>query len=161
MAVFHSQSILSTSSLPQEPTVSLKVSTLSQDDYAAWDEYVIRNAHGTPFHLIAWKKTIEESFYYKPHYLIARDQSIRGILPLFFVHNAVIGKALISSPFAVYGGILADSKEAHRMLFDRAKALGEQLRVDYIELRNWNREQCVGEPNVSRYVAFHQELGMD
>jgi FemAB-related protein (PEP-CTERM system-associated) len=158
MAVSQSQNVLSISSLPQEP---VKVSVLSQADHEAWDEYAFRHSHGTPFHLIAWKKTIEESFHYKPYYLIARDDSVRGILPLFFIHNPVIGKALISSPFAVYGGILADSREAHRMLFDHAKALGERLRVDYIEFRNWSREQCVGEPNVSRYVAFHQELGMD
>ena len=51
-------------------------------------------------------KTIEESYRYRPMYLLARDgQGIRGVLPLFIVRNPIMGTVLISSPFAVYGGI--------------------------------------------------------
>lgn len=141
-----------------DPPASLSISTLSEQDHSAWDDYAINNPHSTPFHLIAWKKTIEECFRYTPHYLVARDHSIRGILPLFLVRNSILGKALISSPFAVYGGILADSDDARRMLYKHARELGEQLSADYIEFRNCHRDQCVGEPNVSRYVTFHQIL---
>src|ERR1035438_8748100 len=71
------------------------------------------------------------------------------------------GKALISSPFAVYGGILADSAEARDALYGYVKGLGEELGVDYIELRNAWPEQCGGISNVSRYVTFTQELAPD
>jgi FemAB-related protein (PEP-CTERM system-associated) len=131
---------------------------LTEDDYHAWDEFVHTHPHGSPFHLIAWKKTIEEAFGYEPRYMLATDgERIRGILPLFFIRNWMTGKILLSSPFAVYGGILANSPEAQRGLYERAKQLGEELRVEYIELRNACPEQCVGRPNVDRYVTFSQQ----
>ena len=139
--------------------MSVCVSEFQPHDHAEWDQFVLAHSHASPFHLLAWKKTIEESFGYRPVYLLARvDHRVRGILPLFLVRNPVIGKALISSPFAVYGGILADSSEARRAVYDHLRGLGDELGVDYIELRNAYSEQCVGESNVSRYVTFTQEL---
>jgi FemAB-related protein (PEP-CTERM system-associated) len=138
------------------------VRPLRPHDCQAWDQFVLRHPHGSPFHLIAWKKTIEESFGYRALYLVATDGGrIRGILPLFYVRNPVIGKALISSPFAVYGGVLADSPSAAHQLYARAKRLGTKLAVDYLELRNAFAEQCAGTPNVSRYVTFVQQVGPD
>jgi FemAB-related protein (PEP-CTERM system-associated) len=105
---------------------------------------------------------MEESFRYRPYYLVARDSGgIRAVLPLFLIHNRFLGKALISSPFAVYGGILAASASARDALYGYAKGLGEELGVDYIELRNAWPEQCAGISNVSRYVTFTQDLAPD
>lgn len=109
---------------------------------------------------MAWKDSIEQTFRYQPFYLLASDgDRIRGVLPLFLVRNLLMGKALISSPFAVYGGILADSMEARRALYERAGALGHQLQAQFLELRNAFPEQCVGPSNVTRYVSFSQGVG--
>lgn len=138
------------------------VRRLRSADFQAWDEFALKHRYGSPFHLISWKKTIEETFRYRPAYLAAMEgDRIQGILPLFYVRNPVIGKALISTPFAVYGGVLAESPAVARRLYERAKRLGTKLSVDYIELRNAFAEQCVGEPNVSRYVTFVQQVGPD
>lgn len=135
---------------------------LNDQQVAEWDEFVLRHPDATPFHLIAWKRTIEESFGYRAIYLFATDsRRIRGVLPLFLVKNAIIGKALISSPFAVYGGILADCDEALRSLHARAVSLGQELGADYIEFRNTRREQCVSGANIDRYVSFSQPLVRD
>ncbi|HLI86863.1 MAG TPA: FemAB family XrtA/PEP-CTERM system-associated protein [Bryobacteraceae bacterium] len=135
------------------------VCELKSEDFAAWDEFVLRHPHGSPFHLTAWKKTIEEAFGYQPFYLSAKSGSrVEAVLPLFFVRNPIIGSALISSPFAVYGGILAESPQAGQLLYDYAKWLGRKVSADYIELRNAYGEQCVGTPNVSRYVTFVQDV---
>ena len=135
---------------------------LREEDHQNWDEFVRRHPHGSPFHLTAWKRTIGESFGYAPRYLLAEDKGeIRGILPLFLVRNPLIGKALISSPFAVYGGILADSDDVRSRLYHHVKQLGTELGADYIELRNAFPEQCVGTSNVSRYVTFTREAGSD
>jgi len=128
-------------------------------DHARWDEFVRRHPHGSPFHLQAWRNVIEEAFGYKPMYLLAeRDGSIEGVLPLFLVSNVLIRKALISSPFAVYGGILANSRDAAVRLYGEAKLRAEALGVEYVELRNAYPEQCVSEPNVARYVTFTQRI---
>jgi FemAB-related protein (PEP-CTERM system-associated) len=135
---------------------------LSEQDHEKWDAFALDHPHGSPFHLTAWKKTIEESFGYKPIYLLAKDNhGIRGILPLFLVQNRIIGKVLVSSPFAVYGGILADSDEIRARLYDQVKELGAKLDVDYIELRNAFPEQCVEPSNISMYVTFTQETSPD
>jgi FemAB-related protein (PEP-CTERM system-associated) len=131
----------------------------AETDAARWDAFVAQHPLGTPFHLTAWRNTIQTAFRYKSCCLVATgDEQIRGVLPLFLVKNPVIGKALISSPFAVYGGILAASAEARDALYGAAVELGRRLGVEYIELRNSAPEQCAGESNVSRYVAFRKTL---
>ena len=63
-----------------------------------------------------------------PKYLVVVQGSrIRGVLPLFLVKNLLLGKVLISSPFAVYGGILADSDEAREALCTHVRHMGESL----------------------------------
>ena len=144
------------------PGLELVCRLEQESDAQQWDDFVFRHLHGTAFHLQAWKRTIQESFGYRPLYLVAsQGDRLRGVLPLFLVRNPIIGKVLLSTPFAVYGGILADSHAARRVLYDHARSMGEQLGVEHIELRNAYPEQCVGEPNVSRYVAFSRELVTD
>jgi FemAB-related protein (PEP-CTERM system-associated) len=141
---------------------ALSCGSLLEDEFRQWDDFVQAHPRSSPFHLLVWKRTIEESFRYRPYYLVARGgDRVRAVLPLFLVRNPLLGKALISSPFAVYGGILADSVEARDALYGYVKGLGEELGVDYIELRNAWPEQCGGVSNVSRYVTFTQELAPD
>jgi len=142
--------------------MNIQVRPFAAADSQAWDEFVFRHRHGSPFHLIAWKKSIEETFGYQPLYLAAEDQNgICGVLPVFLVKNLLVRKALISSPFAVYGGILANCEAAREALKNRLRQLGESLDVEYIELRNAYPEQCVGFSTVCRYVTFTQEIGPD
>jgi FemAB-related protein (PEP-CTERM system-associated) len=141
---------------------ALTCGQLLEGEFRQWDDFVQAHPRSSPFHLLAWKRTIEESFRYRPYYLAARGGGrVRAVLPLFLVRNPLLGKALISSPFAVYGGILADSAGARDALYGYVKGLGEELGVDYIELRNAWPEQCGGISNVSRYVTFTQELAPD
>jgi FemAB-related protein (PEP-CTERM system-associated) len=146
-------------SQPDVDPTPLQVLRLEEVDALRWDEFVMRHPLATPFHLLAWKRTVEESFHFRPMYLLAADDDgIRGVLPLFVVQNPVLGKALISSPFAVYGGILADCEDAVKRLHAGALELGRKLGVDYVEFRNSRVEQCVSGPNVDRYVSFSQPL---
>ena len=135
--------------------MAVTVDFLTSDGTSAWDQFVEVHPHGKPFHLLAWRDTIESIFHFTPQYLCARsDGVLAGILPLFLVRNPLSGKALISSPFAVYGGILATSPEAHEALRDRVRELGEELEVQYVDLRNSATEQRAGFSPVDRYVTF-------
>src|ERR1041384_7657233 len=101
------------------------VELLQPCDHGKWDAFVLQHQQGSPFHLIAWMKTIQEKFGYKPFYLVAREgQRVAGALALFLVANPIIGRVLISSPFAVYGGILAEGSGARRALYERALQIG-------------------------------------
>ena len=49
-----------------------------------WDAFVRSSAHGSPFHLLAWKRVVEAAFGHRPHYLLAvGSDRVEGVLPLF------------------------------------------------------------------------------
>jgi FemAB-related protein (PEP-CTERM system-associated) len=50
--------------------------------------------------------------------------------------SRLFGSALVSVPFAVYGGPVADDPASHDALDAYAVALGERLNVDYLEYRS-------------------------
>ena len=138
------------------------ISVLTGNDEGAWDEYVLRSPFGSPFHQVAWKNAIEEAFGYRPLYLMAREKDrVLGVLPLFVIENVIVRRALLSTPFAVYGGVLADSPEVQVALREQVKTIGEALEVEYVELRNAHPEQCLGFSEINRYVTFTQEIGPD
>ncbi len=138
----------------------IRIRSFEPQDGPAWDAFVRAHPQGSPFHLIAWKKSIEAVYPYKPQYLLAvAEDRIRAVLPLFLVSNVLMGKVLLSTPFAVYGGILADSPEAQNALREELEKISRSMGVDHSELRNLHTDQCVGFSNVSRYVSFVQQIG--
>ena len=144
------------------PSAALLVRPLEEADRPLWDRFVWAHPHGSPFHLIAWKKSVEQTFDYRSNYLLAtREGRVSGVLPLFLIQNWLMGKVLLSSPFAVYGGILADSAESREALCRAARTLGERLGVKHVELRNGWEEQTSGLPRLNRYVTFTQSIGPD
>ena len=137
----------------------ISVREFQHHDQARWDEFARSHPLGSTFHQIGWKKTIEDNYSHRPRYLLAeRSGRIEAILPLFLVKNFLAGKALISSPYAVYGGVLANSDEARDALRDSVRELGRQLGVGYVELRNVDERQSLGFQPIRRYVTFRQDL---
>ena len=154
----HTSGTLSIWPVPAVPP-AIVVRPYQQSDERAWDAFVYKHDHGTPFHLVAWKRVIEETYGYKALYLVAcLGSEIHAILPLFLVHNLIVGRALISSPFAVYGGALCLSFEAQRLITAYVEQLGEELGVQYVELRNKHPEQRLGFTSLNRYVGFLQPI---
>lgn len=140
--------------------MSLRIDQLAPGQELIWDAFVCAHPHGTPFHLLAWKRTIEATFPYQSRYLCAfrPDGSLRGILPLFLVDTFLTGKVLLSTPFAVYGGILAEDDQARDALGQHLRAMAEAEAVQYVELRNSWPDQCLGFHPVDRYVTFTQPV---
>lgn len=138
------------------------VAFLDAASHQGWDEFVLSHPQGSPFHLTGWKKSIEATFGYKSYcLLVRRDGRIHGVLPLFLVDNILMGKVLLSSPFAVYGGALTTGKEAKAALRERVERLANEMGVQYVELRNAHPEQRLGFAAVPRYVTFTQQIGPD
>ncbi|HET7208499.1 MAG TPA: FemAB family XrtA/PEP-CTERM system-associated protein [Terriglobales bacterium] len=127
-----------------------------------WDAFVSRHVQGTLFHLTAWKRAIERAFGFESRYLAVVDRGeIRGVLPLFLVRNLVQGKALISVPFGVYGGICADDDETSQLLREAACGLARQERVQYLELREQSPTPHPEFECKRLYVTFDRELPPD
>jgi FemAB-related protein (PEP-CTERM system-associated) len=160
MGSIQMQVLRSTTQETSRPSITIRL--LTPDIEQQWDEFVLAHPQGSPFHLVAWKKSIEETFGFQSEYRLAMEGSrIRGVLPVSLVKNPLIRKALISIPFATYGGILADSPEALSFLAEEARSIGETLGVEYLELRNAHVEQCAGFARISRYATFLQPVGPD
>ncbi|MCB1775381.1 MAG: peptidoglycan bridge formation protein FemAB, partial [Gammaproteobacteria bacterium] len=158
----------STAELPRTPNTAMPdqqrlcIRPAAETDAEAWDRYVTAHADGTFFHRYGWKRLLESTYRYPGHYLLAEDDAgIRGVLPLGEVRHLLFGHSLISVPFCVYGGVLADDVAVRTMLEDEAMALASRLNVDHLELRNerpvrddWLRKDAL-------YVTFKRELSED
>jgi FemAB-related protein (PEP-CTERM system-associated) len=139
--------------------MAVNLRSFVEADTPAWDAFVESHPHGTVFHLTAWLRAIRATFGYQQRYLLAeRGGQISGVLPLFFVSNFIQGRILLSSPFAVYGGVLAGDEESRMALAEGAARLGRELGVGHVELRNGFDAQRVGWAPVDRYVTFTQKL---
>ncbi len=113
----------------------MKILPLAQDT-SAWDRYVRAHRAATFFHQAAWRQVIERAFQHRTHYLVAeQDGAIAGVLPLAQVKTRLFGHALISLPFCVYGGPLAENDAVGAALATEAAALARRLGADATELR--------------------------
>jgi FemAB-related protein (PEP-CTERM system-associated) len=133
-----------------------------QDEHtSSWDRFVYQQETATFFHLTGWKRAVEKTFRYKAVYLLALENGdIQGVLPLFLIKSRLFGKFLVSTPFAVYGGICAISDEARRLLLEKAKTIAQEHDVDYLELRN-RRPDPSALPLNDLYVTFLKPLPAD
>jgi len=107
-----------------------------------WDAYVYEHKDGTFFHLSQWRNVITEAFNHASYFLQAKeDEKIVGILPLVEVKSTLFGHALISTPFCVYGGAIANTDNVRQLLEQKACQQAESLAVDYLELRYKNAQE--------------------
>lgn len=123
-----------------------------------WDAFVRSAPHGSPFHLLAWKRAVETTFRHRAHYLMAlRGNAVEGVLPMFEVRGLLGGRALVSVPYGVYGGICAASAEARQALLDAATDLAKRTGAGYVELRH-RAGQEMELPTKSLYVTFSRTI---
>jgi FemAB-related protein (PEP-CTERM system-associated) len=126
-----------------------------------WNDYVQGSAHGTFFHLAEWEQVLSRAFGHRCRYLCAREGGrIRGVLPLAEVRSWLFGHSLISTPFCVYGGAIADSEDIAAQLEGAAIELGRKLGVGYVELRNRDRVSAAW-PEKQLYVTFRKSIALD
>jgi FemAB-related protein (PEP-CTERM system-associated) len=135
----------------------LIVESLTDDSAAAWDEFVLKNSTGSFFHLTSWMKVIQDTCYiYSRH-----GGRITGIFPLFRVKNWITGDRLISTPFAVSGGICAEDDQSEDALLHYAQQFARKEALDYLELRS-ERGKLYSDfhPNCL-YATFTKDLSSD
>jgi FemAB-related protein (PEP-CTERM system-associated) len=145
-----------------EPALSAcRVARFEPQDAARWNAFVNAHPQGTFFHRAEWASVLRRAFSHRAHYLYAeRDGSICGVLPLAEVKSALFGHSLVSTPFCVYGGILAEDSAAHAALEREACELGTRLGVGYVEMRNRQRMHPQW-PSKDLYVTFRRPITAD
>jgi FemAB-related protein (PEP-CTERM system-associated) len=142
-------------------TGSVSVRRCAPGDAARWDAFVERCPEATFFHRIGWRAIIEEVFRHRTHYLLAeRGGEIAGVLPLAQVRSRLFGHAVVSLPFAVYGGPAAVDAVAANALIDAAEKVAADLGAGHLELRNL-RAYRPDWPRQDLYVTFRKALLRD
>lgn len=139
----------------------MEVRVLADAEHSRWDAFVASQSDATFFHRAGWRTVLQEALGHPCHYLYAEeDGKIAGILPLGHVKSRLFGNALISTPFCVYGGIVAASDEARAALDAAACRLARELEVDCLELRNC-APGVLPRPGKDLYVTFRKRLSPD
>ncbi len=104
-------------------------------------------------------KPLSGTFLRHPTYFLYAEQhgEIQGVLPLAHVSSLLFGNALVALPFAVYGGVAANTPEAAAALEAEAQSLARKLAVDHLEFRNI-KPRHADWPTQSLYVTFRKEI---
>jgi FemAB-related protein (PEP-CTERM system-associated) len=141
---------------------AVRVRPFQLSDRDAWNAFVRAHPDGTFFHLAEWQYVLHRSFGHASHYLLAESAQgeIRGVLPLVRVKSLLFGDALVSTPFCVYGGIVAADDAAQVALTREACVLARRLGVDHLEMRN-RRRQHPEWPVKELYVTFRKSIDPD
>src|SRR5438094_6932347 len=126
---------------------------------ASWDRYVLSHPDGSGYHLMAWRRVMEDVFGHSTFYLMAtdEDQTVHGVLPLVFLPSPLFGRLLVSMPYVNYGGLLADTVEARDALLTAAIDLAKEHRAAHVELRQ-SEALGVGWPVKHHKVSMRLEL---
>ena len=138
--------------------MSSQIKRLATTDVGRWNDFVQQHPDSTFFHLAEWKDVLEQAFGHATHYLYSEaNGEITAVLPLAEVKSWLFGHSLVSTPFCVYGGVLANDDKSARLLVEKACELARELNVDYLELRNRQRQQ-ESWPCKELYVTFRKTI---
>ena len=99
------------------------------------DDFLDAQPTATPFHSRAWLGAVQAATGHCAHVLLCEERSrIVGLLPLHRA-SSLFGAALVSTGFAVGGGVLAETPRAATLLAGAAEELAARLACPAIELR--------------------------
>lgn len=123
--------------LVHERAVVREANLADISECARIDEYVMQHPDSTPFHLTAWLKGVEAGTGQLAACLLAETATgaIEGVLPVHAVGSPLFGRALVSTGFAVGGGILAVSQGVAERLAEAAWELARARTCSTVELR--------------------------
>lgn len=142
--------------------MSVGVRELTSEHETAWAAYVDGHADATLFHSLAWRDVLLNTFRHECRYALAsRDGTVVGVLPLVAIRSMFFGRSVISVPFGVYGGILADDAEATAALVEHGRGLVKEVGAGYLELRHHVAPPGIDLPTTDLYATFHCDLPDD
>lgn len=130
---------------------------------SAADAFVRARPDGTPFHLTAWLSAIHRATGHKSLLLAAVVPSgkISGLLPLHHLKSRLFGSAMISTAFAVDGGILADDPRAAASLAAAAQQMAGERGGIPVELRGGAAPGETWERREGEHLGFVRPIATD
>ena len=144
---------------PIDSSDKITIAAATPADAGPWDTFVQAHPGGSFFHLFGWKRVLEEGAGFETPFLIARRGArVTGVLPLAHTRSWLFGNALVSLPFCVRGGALAQDEASRDALIRYACELAETHRVDHLELRHAERQAPALTCKAETYVNFSRAI---
>jgi FemAB-related protein (PEP-CTERM system-associated) len=128
------------------------------------EAYLAARSDTTPFHRPVWMAAIERACGHQAHYLLAvdGDGAVQGLLPLHDVRSPLFGRALVSTGFAVGGGIVAETTEIAEKLAEAGWILARRLSCPSLELRGGLLPKDAGwHVDRETYAGFMRPIAVD
>ena len=124
----------------------------------AWNAYVDRHADGSFFHLSEWGAIYSALGWTEPYFLIAeRGQETVGVMPLATVRWGLGQSALVSAPYCVLAGAIADDDSIQRSLEHAAIEQGRRCGARFLEVRQ-SATPNSGWSDHEGFASFSREL---
>jgi len=126
------------------------------------DRWICARANSTPFHRPAWIVAVAQGAGQRALMLVSRNgAAITGVLPLNLIHSRLFGRALVSSGFAVDGGILADDPGSAQALADACWQAAQECNCPTAELRGGALPDLGWTLKRDTYLGFAKALEVD
>jgi FemAB-related protein (PEP-CTERM system-associated) len=149
------------SAMPGTAGLPLRVSEAGDADRADWQAYTDAHPEASFCHRWEWRALMAEQWRHRPIYLIARrGEAVCGVLPLAHMRTRLFGSQLVSLPFCVYGGPIANDPAALAALDEAAQAQAQACGAGHLEYRN-RRPLHPDWPGSDLYAAFEKPLLAD
>ena len=142
---------------PIAMTRTVRLADLSDAAEAARIEEFVADQRGSIFHRPAWLNAVERGTGQQALGLVSEQGGVvQGWLPLTDIHSPLFGRALVSSGFAVGGGILAKDEGQVVALCRAAEELAVRRGASTVELRG-----PIAAPEWSRTEGRHANFAGD
>ena len=114
----------------------INIRQVQKEDQAIWDSYVKSHSDSSPYHLYAWKASIELAYKHKDFSLIAEYRGkVRGVLPLVYMHFPWLINQLVALPYCDVGNCLGDDHVVVEELLAEAVKIAKALKIHIMDLR--------------------------
>ncbi|BHH86267.1 GNAT family N-acetyltransferase [Desulforhopalus sp. 52FAK] len=112
------------------------VRQVEKKDQKRWNNYVLSHPEASPYHLWAWKDSVEQAYGHTSFYLVAEyNEKVVGVFPLFNLRFPWLLNELTALPFCDVGNCLADSFAIQNALVNQAKAVVDEKLCNKSSLR--------------------------
>jgi hypothetical protein len=144
------------------PTVhqsfEMEVRLISSIDKASWNRYIDRTPLAIAWQAYEWSEVVARHYNYRYFpFAACEGEEIVGVLPIY-LGGAGKRPALISIPYAVAGGIVADSPAAEQALLQRAIQLSAEVGGAPITLKQY-KHKVAGDLGADEHF-YNRELSL-
>ena len=128
-------------------------------EYQDWDDIVLASPSYSFFHSQAWLRVLQDTYQYKPFYLVHTGQSgFEFMLPLMEVNSLVRGRHGVSLPFTDFCPAILPSQNNGYPHLKTMLADLKQLQWKYLDFRNDNLFPAEIDPY---FFYYRHYLGLD